>query len=162
VTPSDLNDLPLIGWREWLALPDLNVPRLKAKVDTGARSSALHAFDVEVFNRDGKDMVRFTVHPFQRDTLRTVTAEAELIGYRNVRNSGGQESLRPAILTTVSLMGQSWPVELTLTSRDAMGFRMLLGRQALRGRFLVHPGRSYLAGKRRRRGAKKKRPKDHL
>ncbi len=136
--------LPIIGWREQLALPDLGIPEVKAKIDTGARSSALHAFDVETFERDGKPMVRFKVHPYQRDAQRTVTAEAELIDQRQVRNSGGQAQVRPVIETTVELNGYTFPIELTLTNRDAMGFRMLLGRQAVRRRFLVDAGKSFL------------------
>ena len=136
--------LPIIGWREQLALPDLGIPEVKAKIDTGARSSALHAFDVETFERDGKPMVRFKVHPYQRDAQRTVTAEAELIDQRQVRNSGGQAQVRPVIETTVEINGYTFPIELTLTNRDAMGFRMLLGRQAVRRRFLVDAGRSFL------------------
>ena len=148
--------LPLIGWREWVTLPDIGITAVKAKVDTGARSSALHAFDVEGFSRDGKEMVRFKVHPFQRKLEPTVSGEGELLCMRQVRNSGGQETLRPVILTTIELAGQRSQVEVTLTSRDAMGFRMLLGRQALRRRFLVDPNRSYLAGKRPRRKKKTK------
>jgi len=138
--------LPMIGWREWVALPELGIATIKAKVDTGARSSALHAFDIDFFSRQGKRMVRFKVHPCQRDTQQTVAAEAELVDERGVRNSGGRLETRPVIRTTVELMGERWPIELTLTNRDAMGFRMLLGRQALRRRFLVHAGRSFLAG----------------
>jgi hypothetical protein len=140
-------DLPVIGWREWLALPELGVEAIKAKVDTGARSSALHAFEVEIFRRNGIDVVRFKVHPYQRDATRTIESEAKLLALRHVRNSGGQETLRPVIVTQVSLLGQIWDAEVTLTSRDAMGFRMLLGRQAVRGRFLVQPARSFLAGR---------------
>lgn len=143
--------MPVIGWREWLALPDLGVPSIKAKVDTGARSSALHAFETEIFRRGGKHLVRFTVHPRQRNTVTSIQCEAEVIDQRPVRSSGGHETLRPVILTTVELLGQSWPIELTLASRDAMGFRMLLGRQAVRERFLVDPGRSYFGGKEQRK-----------
>lgn len=148
--------LPIIGWREQLALPDLGIPEVKAKIDTGARSSALHAFDVETFERDGKPMVRFKVHPYQRDAQRTVTAEAELIDQRQVRNSGGQAQVRPVIETTVEINGYTFPIELTLTNRDAMGFRMLLGRQAVRKRFLVDAGRSFLHSSTGNRKVKKK------
>lgn len=133
-----------VGWREWLALPDLGIERVKAKIDTGARSSALHAFDLHYFERDGSDWVRFRVHPRQRSSQVTVLAEAPLLDRRRVRNSGGQAQLRPAIATAAFLGGQTWPIELTLVDRDAMGFRMLLGRQAVRRRFLVDPGRSFL------------------
>lgn len=136
--------LPLIGWREQVALPELGIPKLKAKIDTGARSSALHAFDIELFQHDGKPMVRFKVHPYQRDTHRVAIAQAELIDQRQVRNSGGQAQLRPVIVTIVELNGYTFPIELTLTNRDVMGFRMLLGRQAIRRRFLVDAGSSFL------------------
>lgn len=147
--------LPAVGWREWVTLPDLGIVAVKAKVDTGARSSSLHAFDLEFFRRGRKDWVRFKVHPFQRDTKRTVQTEAELLEYRTVRSSGGHETLRPVIMTTVRLLERDWPIELTLASRDTMGFRMLLGRQALRGHYIVDPGRSYYNGIPRR---KKKKP----
>jgi hypothetical protein len=136
-----------IGWREWVALPDLAVSRIKAKIDTGARSSALHAFAVERFKRRGKDLVRFAIHPLQRSSRREVVAEAEMLGERIVRSSNGVNALRPVIITRLELLGEAWPIELTLASRDEMGFRMLLGRQAMRGRFLIDPGRSYMAGR---------------
>jgi hypothetical protein len=139
--------LPIIGWREWVALPDLGIRHVKAKVDTGARSSSLHAFHVKRFERDGKTFVRFKVHPVQRDTSRTIEAEAEVLEFRTVRSSNGQTATRPVIITTVEWMGRSWPVELTLANRDEMGFRMLLGREAHRGRFLVDAGKSYYGGK---------------
>ncbi|MGK7948208.1 MAG: ATP-dependent zinc protease [Xenococcaceae cyanobacterium] len=136
--------LSIIGWREIIALPDLGIERIKAKIDTGARSSALHAFNVEKFYQGEQEMIRFQVHPQQRDTQLTISTEAKLLDYREVRNSGGKAQLRPAILTNVELGGQQWEIELTLTNRDVMGFRMLLGRQAVRDRFLVDPGKSYI------------------
>ena len=136
--------LPVIGWREHIALPELGIPEVKAKIDTGARSSALHAFDIETFQNDGKMMVRFKVHPYQGNSDRTVLAQAELIDQRNVRNSGGHTQLRPVIQTTVVLGEFAFPIELTLTNRDKMGFRMLLGRQAVRRRFLVDASQSFL------------------
>lgn len=140
-------ELPVIGWREWIELPDLGVEAVKAKVDTGARSSTLHAFDVERFERDDRPWVRFCVHPIQRSTTTTVAAEAPLHDERWVRDSGGREQRRPVILTAARLLARAWPIELTLTNRDAMGFRMLLGRQAVRRRFVVDPGRSFVAGR---------------
>lgn len=137
----------LIGWREWLALPELGIVRIKAKIDTGARSSALHAFDLEPFKRRGVAMVRFKVHPVQRDSRTTVIAEAPLVDERAVTNSGGKSELRPVVRTKVSFMGREWPIELTLTRREVMGFRMLLGREALRDQYVVDPGRSYLGGR---------------
>lgn len=138
---------PAIGWREWVALPDLGVPRIKVKVDTGARTSALHAFDVERFERDGEPWVRFLIHPVQRQTRTTVAVECPLVDERLVRSSDGRRTRRPVIRTRICLGGECWPIEITLVRRDLMGFRMLLGRQALRGRFVVDPGRSYLAGR---------------
>ncbi|MBE9127317.1 MULTISPECIES: ATP-dependent zinc protease [unclassified Coleofasciculus] len=144
IVESSQQQLLIIGWRERITLPELGITDIKAKIDTGARSSALHAFDVETFQRNGKMIVRFKVHPYQRDTHRTVTAEAELLEQRQVRNSGGHSQLRPVIQTMVELNGRRWQIELTLTNRDVMGFRMLLGRQAVRKRFLVDAGRSFL------------------
>lgn len=134
----------IVGWREIIALPELGIDRIKAKIDTGARSSALHAFHIREFRRNGKEMVVFQVHPYQRNSKTTIQAEAELLEYREVRNSGGIGQHRPVILTTVELGGQHWEIELTLTNRDVMGFRMLLGRQAIRHKFLVNPGKSFL------------------
>lgn len=144
---SDHRALPLIGWREWLALPKLGVTQIKAKVDTGARSSSLHAWDIEEFSRGGVRWVRFVLHPLQRSQEETIRAEARLLEYRTVRSSTGHQSLRPVIITPVDLLGQTWPIELTLASRDEMGFRMLLGREAVRNRFLVDPGASYVGGR---------------
>ncbi len=128
-------------------MPDLGVGAVKAKVDTGARSSSLHASNLEPFERDGEAWIRFDVHPVQRQRSKRVTAEARVLEYRSVRSSSGASDERPVILTHVELLGQRWPVEMTLASRDQMGFRMLLGRQAFRGRFLVDAGRSYSGGK---------------
>jgi hypothetical protein len=146
VTAPKSKKLRRIGWREWAGLPDLGIGEIKAKVDTGARSSALHAFDVERTEIDGEFWVRFRVHPMQRDFQTTVVAAAAMIDERWVRSSSGKPTLRPVIRTRLRLGGRIWPIELTLVRRDLMGFRMLLGRQAIRRRFLVHPGRSFLAG----------------
>ena len=137
----------MIGWREWISLPHLGIRAIKAKIDTGARSSCVHAFDVETFKRKGKLFVRFSVHPLQRDSRTTVITEAEVLEFRQVRSSTGHAMMRPVILTDMALLGERWQIELTLANRDEMGFRMLLGREAVRRRFLVDPGRSYHAGK---------------
>jgi hypothetical protein len=134
----------IVGWREWVALGDLGVPWVKAKVDTGARSSSLHAWDVRVDHDAGE--VRFALHPFQHDDVLTVPVRAPLVGVRDVRSSNGEVERRPAISTTALIAGVAVPIELTLTNRDEMGFRMLLGRTALKRRFLVDPGRSFLGG----------------
>ena len=139
-------ELPTIGWREWVALPGLGISAVKAKVDTGARSSSIHALNVEIFRRDGKAHVRFAVHPFQRDTKTTVQVEAPLLEHRRVRSSGGHETVRPVVVTEVELLGKRWKIELTLANRVTMGFRMLLGRQAVCGRFVIDPAGSYYGG----------------
>ena len=139
-------NLPRMGWREWVGLPQLDIEWIKVKVDTGARSSTLHAVDVRHFERDGAPWVRFDVHPYQRDGVTTSHCEAPLIDERQVRSSVGQTQRRPVIETVIRSGAREWPVELTLTNRDAMGFRMLLGRQAVRHHYMVDPGRSYVAG----------------
>ncbi len=150
-TPRRTRANLIIGWREWVALPDLGVQQIKAKVDTGARTSALHAFDIRRVRRGDKRYIRFKVHPEQRDNSIELEARAPLIDERLVRNSGGTEQLRPVISTTLEIMGMSWEIEMTLTTRDVMGFRMLLGREAVRGHALVDPGGSYHCGRRSRR-----------
>jgi hypothetical protein len=138
-----------IGWREWVALPDLGIPAIKAKVDTGARTSALHAYKIESFHRAGALWIRFELHPMQRTAAMSVDCEALAIDKRTVRNSGGGVEYRYIIRTLLKLGDRSWPIELALANRDQMGFRMLLGRTALEDRVLVEPSRSYLLGTRR-------------
>jgi hypothetical protein len=135
---------PTIGWREWVSLPDLGVDWVKAKVDTGARSSTLHAWDIVVDH--GSGVVRFNVHPLQDDDSVVVAAEAALVELREVRSSNGEVEERAVISTNVRIGGVARVVELTLSNRDEMGFRMLVGRSAIRRRFLVDPGRSFLGG----------------
>ncbi len=138
--------LPTIGWREWISLPDIGIDYIKAKVDTGARSSAIHAVGVREYDRDGVKWVRFTVHPMQRRANPAIEVHARVEEYRVVRSSNGKATKRPVIVTMMTLLGSTWPVELTLASRDEMGFRMLLGREAFRSRFLVDAGKSYYGG----------------
>lgn len=137
-----------IGWREWISLPELGLPKLKAKVDTGARTSCLHAYYITPYEQDGKDMVEFGVHPIQRRDDITVTCHAPLHEERDVTDSGGHKETRYVITTPLHFMNQTWPIEITLTNRDTMLFRFLLGRTAIRSQFLVNPGRSFLAGRR--------------
>lgn len=140
-------DLPQVGWREWLSLPELGVTRIKVKTDTGARTSALHTFYVEPFERDGVAWVRFKIHPKQRNDEKVLECEAPVHDQRQVTDSGGHSEQRYVIKTTAMLADISWQIELTLTNRDNMRFRMLLGRTALNGRFVVDPSASYLMGK---------------
>jgi len=146
-------NLTVLGWREWVALPDFKVGKIKAKIDTGARTSSLHAFDLKKFQKGGQAWVKFSVHPLQRNIKEEISIKAKMIEERRVRSSNGQLSLRPVVRTTLKVGDQESPIELTLTNRDEMGFRMLLGREAMRGRFVVNPGRSYLADKKTKESA---------
>ncbi len=136
-----------IGWREWVSLPDLGIEHIKAKVDTGARTSALHAFSVRAFTRQGKKMVRFKIHPYQRRDDIIVECVAPVLDRRWVTDSGGHREQRYVIESNVNLGDELWPIEMTLTNRESMKFRMLMGRTAMKGKVVVNPGRSYLIGK---------------
>lgn len=135
---------PTIGWREWVALPSLGINLIKAKIDTGARTSALHAFALKPFTENGQQKIKFDIHPLQHSTEQVITCVANVIDRRLVTDSGGHEEERYVIWTELKIADQVWPVEITLTERENMLFRMLLGRSALRKRFVINPARSFL------------------
>jgi len=142
-----MDELCKLGWREWCELPDLGLPAIKAKVDTGARTSALHTFRIEPFVQDGLDFVRFWVHPLQRNDDLVRECIAPIKDERTVSDSGGHKELRYIIETTVRIGDKSWPIEMSLTNRDTMRFRMLLGRKAMQDHVAVFPTVSYINGR---------------
>ena len=134
----------VLGWRETVSLPELGIAQINAKVDTGARTSCLHTFKVEKFEKHNTPWVRFWLHPKQRNTEEEIICEAAIIDERVVRDSGGHEESRYVIESMCSLGGETWPIEITLTNRENMSFRMLLGRTAMGKRIVVDPSKSYL------------------
>jgi ribosomal protein S6--L-glutamate ligase len=138
----------MIGWREWCSLPTLGLPAVRAKIDTGARTSALHAYDIQYFKKGTHTMVHFKVHPLHKTTKVVKTCKAPMVGKRVIVSSNGKRELRPVIKTELTIGDNLFTTELTLTSRHEMNFRMLLGRRAMRaGRLTVDPSKSYLLGK---------------
>jgi hypothetical protein len=144
---QDRNPKLTLGWREWVALPDLGLPAIKAKVDSGAKTSVLHAYHTEQYQADGVDMVMFLIHPIQKNYDFHVECHAPIIDYREVSDSGGHMEMRYVIESNILIGNASWPIELSLTNRDTMRFRMLLGRRAMENRAIIEPAASYLNGK---------------
>ena len=141
--------LTTIGWREWVSLPTLGIPRIKAKVDTGARTSCLHAFAYERITEGGAPWLRFSIHPIQEHTDKVIVCTAPLVDERMVSDSGGHRELRPIIATRIVMDGIEFDADFTLTNRDTMRFRVLLGRVAVAGRFVIDPKLSFCLSKRR-------------
>lgn len=137
----------IVGWREWVSLPTLGIARIKAKLDTGARTSALHALRCDRYTERGAPHVRLHVQPRQRDGDRVLVIETAIIDERTVTDSSGHRERRIVVASEFALGTQSWPIELTITNRDALRFRMLLGRSAMQGHLIIDPDRSYVLGK---------------
>ncbi|SRR5579883_222456 len=135
---------PVIGWREWVSLPGLGIDKIKAKIDTGARTSALHAFSLQPFVENGRNKISFEIHPLQHNTELTVQCIADIVDRRLVTDSGGHAEERYVIQTPITIAGQTWSIEITLTERETMLFRMLLGRSAIRKHFIINPARSFI------------------
>ena len=139
--------LLIIGWNEWVTLPKLKIPLIKAKIDTGAKTSALHAFNIKPFIRYGAPFVKFNVLPLQHDDLFNITCRARVVDHRYVMSSNGQKEKRYVINTTLFMGEERWAIEITLSNRDPLTYRMLLGREAFHPRIRINPNRSLLLGK---------------
>ena len=148
---KDAESLPTIGWREWLELPELASVPIKAKIDTGARSSSLHAVNIKKLVEDGKEYVEFDTFPAASRKQNHMRCHSLIHDIREVRSSNGVATPRIVIVTPVRWKGEQWDVELTLADRSMMKFQMLLGREAVRRRLLVNPGASFLGGRYRKR-----------
>ncbi|MGI9596407.1 MAG: ATP-dependent zinc protease family protein [Acidimicrobiales bacterium] len=138
----------MIGWREWVTLPAFCSSQIKAKVDTGAKTSSLHAHDLTVIEQSGGPVARFELHPDAGSADGATRVEAPIVDFRMIRSSNGGTERRPVIRTQCMLAGERFDIDLTLTSRSSMGHRMLLGRRVLEDRFWVDPGRSFLLTRR--------------
>lgn len=135
-----------VGCEEWCALPSLKIPAVKVRVDSGAKTSSLHAFDVHAFKRGDELWVKFDVHPLQKNRKTTVRCEAQVVDRRMVKNSGGGSEKRYVIKVPIAVRNRTWNIELTLANRDSMGYRMLLGREAMAGRMVIDPEESFCLG----------------
>jgi hypothetical protein len=142
-----IDEKTCIGWREWVCLPDLAIPGIKAKIDTGARTSSIHASDIEVVKKKQKRYVRFTVFPLYNNRDISIECQSEIIDERKVTDSGGKSEIRYFIKTDLVIGERRWEIDVTLTNRENMRFRMLLGREALAGKVIIDPRKQYLAGR---------------
>lgn len=135
----------IIGWREWVKLPDLEINKIKVKVDTGARTSSIHADNLKFYHRGDKEFVKFDICPEQKNNKKVISCHAQVVDYRRVKSSNGQTEKRPVISTSIELFDKKWNIEITLTNRDEMGFRMLLGRTSFQGKFIVDVSKSFVS-----------------
>ena len=135
----------LVGWREWAKLPELNVPLIKVKIDTGAKTSVLHAYDVNIIKKAGKEFAEFVIHPLQKNDKICRKSCAEIVGMRTIKSSNGHKEDRIVICSPIQIGSFIWDIDITLTNRDIMHHRMLLGRKAMSA-LLVDPGKSYCQG----------------
>lgn len=145
-----MSNLITIGWREYIHFPALEIYNIKAKIDSGARTSCLHAFDIEEYEKEGEKWVRFGLHPKQNDTDTELWRDAKVHDVRQVTDSGGHREKRYVIKTDLQIGASQFSSEFTLTNRDTMKFRMLLGRTAMNHRFTINPAESYLYGKKQK------------
>ncbi len=150
MTKNSTNQSFLVGWREWASLPELDIPFIKVKIDTGAKTSSLHAFDIEVSYQDNIKYVSFSIHPLQNNDTISRIVKAKVIGTKKIKSSNGQIEERYTINTLVKINDKIWYIDVTLTNRDIMRHRMLLGRRALEA-ILVDPNKSFCQGKIKRR-----------
>jgi hypothetical protein len=134
----------IIGWKEWVSLPHWEVFKMKVKVDSGAKTSALHAHDIIYFEIHGIKMVKFKIYPEQNNHNKYTIVESKLIENRFVKSSIGQGTLRPVVVTPIQIGFEVWPIEITLVNRDLMGVRMLIGREAIKNKFLIDPSQSFI------------------
>ncbi len=140
-------DKKIIGNQEWCAFPELGIPAIKARIDSGAKTSSIHAFNISAYVKNDIDWVSFEVHPVKRNDEILIRCECPIVDIRDVKSSSGTSETRYVISTPMSLGGSVWDAELTLSDRDAMGYRMLLGREAMNGRLVIDPSMKCVLGK---------------
>lgn len=141
-------NLPIAGWNETASLPEFGVEAIRVKLDTGAKTSTLHAFNIETFKKSGKTWLKFEIHPLQFNDNHIISCEAPLVDLRNIKSSNGQKEKRYIISSLIKIGDYAWPIEITLTNRDEMNYRMLLGRTAMQNKLIVDPHRTHLLSKR--------------